>query len=168
MIKVRLKIGSGTLKDTIAGWKLWYVSADHRFGAEAKDFETTTYPEKEGENILPKTVDAPFDYKVKFYIKAEGALENANSVIKAFNDALYTKDSAGVKTFNQVEFYNDYKKVKIVGYPKPIALATDFWRDSTGEAHDVVVVEWVIRVNKPSLCNFDLSAGSGSGSGQSV
>lgn len=151
--------------DSVAGYKLWYVSSDHRFGADVKDYDVTTYPEQEGENIIPKTVDAPFDYKVKFYVKADGSLDNANTVIKAFNDLLYTADQNGVKTFKQVSFYNDYKKVLIVGYPKPIALATQFWRDSTGAEHDVVVVEWVIRVNKPSLCNFALGSGSGSGSG---
>ena len=168
MITVRLKIGDGQIQDTIAAHKLWYVSSDHRFGADVKGFESTSYPEQEGENIITKTVDAAFDYKVKFYIKAEGALENANQIIKSFNDALYTVDSSGVKTFKQVSFYNDYKKVLIVGYPQPIALATDFWRDSSGEEHDVVVVEWVIRVNKPSLCDFDLSSGSGSGGAQSA
>mgnify|MGYP006916130391 CR=1 FL=1 len=156
MLTVRIKIGEGNILDSISGYGLVYISADHRFGADVKDFDVTTYPEQEGENINPKTVDAPFDYKVKFYIKAEGALENANQKITAFNQALYTQDASGVKTFQQVYFYNDYKKVLIVGYPKPIPLATQFWRDSSGESHDVVVVEWVIRVNKPSLCNFNL------------
>lgn len=165
MLTVRIKIGDGQVQDSVAGYKLWYVSSDHRFGADVKDYDVTTYPEQEGENIIPKTVDAPFDYKVKFYVKADGSLDNANTVIKAFNDLLYTADQNGVKTFKQVSFYNDYKKVLIVGYPKPIALATQFWRDSTGAEHDVVVVEWVIRVNKPSLCNFALGSGSGSGSG---
>lgn len=155
MITVRLKIGDGAVQDTIDGYGLRYVSADHRFGAEVKDMETITYPEEEGEHVIPKTVDAPFDYKVKFYVKCDGALQNANQRITTFNNALSVL-SNGVRTFKQVSFYNDYKKVLIVGYPKPIALAEDFWRDSSGEAHDVVVVEWTIRVTKPSLCNFNL------------
>lgn len=158
MITVRLQIGdSGEILDTIAGYGLVYVSADDRFGAEFKDFDTTEYPEEEGEHIIPKTVDAAFDYKVKFYVKAEGALENANQKIKVFNDALSSVDENGVRTVNRVYFYNDYKKVLIVGYPKPISEATQFWRDHKGEQHDVVVVEWTIRVTKPSLCDFNLS-----------
>lgn len=156
MIKVRLAIGSAEPQDTEQGWGLVYISSDHRFEADTKDFDTTTYPEQEGENIIPKIVDAPFDYKVKFYVNAEGALENANQKIAAFNADLYTK-SGDIKTYKQVSFYNDYKKVLIVGYPKPISEATDFWRDSKGKAHDVVVVEWTIRVTKPSLCNFNLT-----------
>ena len=35
--------------------------------------------------------------------------------------------------------------------------ATDFWRDSTGKTHDIVLMEWVIRVDKPSECDFNLS-----------
>lgn len=157
MITVRLKIGDSPITDT-RNHGLVYVSSDHRFGAGIKGFEATSYPEQEGENISPKSVDAPFDYKVKFYINAEGSLENANQKISVFNALLYSQAAGSdVKTFKQVEFYNDYKKVLIVGYPMPIEEATQFWRDSSGEVHDVVVVEWTIRVNKPSLCNFNLS-----------
>lgn len=157
MLTVRIKIGDGQIKDSTA-YSLVYLSADNRFAADTKGFESTSYPEEEGEHIIPKTVDAAFDYKVRFYVRAEGALENANQKIAAFNALLYSPASGSdVKTFNKVEFYNDYKKVLIVGYPKPISEATDFWRDGSGKAHDVVVVEWTIRVTEPSLCNFNLT-----------
>lgn len=157
MLRVRIQIGDGEIQDSTV-YSLVYLSADHRFAAETKGFESTSYPEEEGEHILPKTVDAAFDYKIRFYVRAEGALENANEKIAAFNALLYTQEEGSdVKTFKQVHFYNDYKKVLIVGYPKPIHEATDFWRDGSGKAHDVVVVEWVIRVTKPSLCDFNLT-----------
>lgn len=170
MITVKLKIGSGQVEDTRSisipdsqeKIKLVYISSDHRLAAEVKDFDTTTYPEQEGENIIPKTVDSPFDYKVKFYVDVDGRnnqgslLSDANAKIAAFNALLSTQDNTTkVRTFKQVEFYNLYKKVKIVGYPKPISEATDFWRDSSGKAHDIVVVEWTIRVVKPSSCDFN-------------
>lgn len=157
MLTVRIKIGNGQIKDSTE-YSLVYLSADNRFAADTKGFESTSYPEEEGEHIIPKTVDAAFDYKVRFYVRAEGALENANQKIAAFNALLYSQASGSdVKTFNKVEFYNDYKKVLIVGYPKPISEATDFWRDGSGKTHDVVVVEWTIRVTEPSLCNFNLT-----------
>lgn len=157
MLTVRIQIGDGAIQDSTVH-SLVYLSADHRFAADTKGFEATAYPEEEGEHILPKTVDAPFDYKVRFYVRAEGALENANQKIAAFNALLYTQEQGSdTKTFKQVHFYNDYKKVLIVGYPQPISEATDFWRDGSGKAHDVVVVEWTIRVTKPSLCDFNLS-----------
>ena len=155
MIKVRLQIDSGEILDTIDGYGLVYVSSDHRFGAPIKEFEKTSYPEQEGEHIIAKTVSDAFDYKVTWFIKANGEIYNANFLIGRFNSRLYTEEN-GIKSFHQVTFYNDYKKVKIVGTPSLIQEATEFWRDANGKQHDVVCVEWTIRVTKPSLCNFNL------------
>lgn len=154
MLTVRLKIDGqlGGPVDT-QEYGLVYLSADNILGAATKGFESTSYPEQEGENIIPKTVDAPFDYKVTFFVQANGSLEHANAVIAAFNEMLYEQEG-DVKTFKQVTFYNDYKRVKIVGYPHPISEATQFWRDKNGQQLDVVVVEWTIRATKPSLCEF--------------
>lgn len=155
MIKVRLQIGDGNIVDTTDTYGLVYISSDNRFDAPIKKFEKTSYPEEEGEHILSKTVADAFDYKVTWFVKADGSLGNANAVIAKFNALLYEQID-GIKTFKQVTFYNDYKKVKIVGTPSPIAEATEFWRDQSGNQHDVVQVEWVIRVSKPSLCDFNL------------
>lgn len=156
MIKVRLQIAEGEIKDTDTEHGLVYLSADSRFAAPIKGFEKSSYPEQSGTNLDPRTVDDEFEYKIKFFIKAYGDLKNANAVIAAFNSLLYTKDTDGLKTFNRVTFYNDYKKVKIVGYPSPIEEATDFWRDSRGKQADVVCVEWTIKVNDPTLCDFNI------------
>ena len=155
MIKVRLQIDDGDILDTIDAYGLVYVSSDHRFEAPIKEFDKTSYPEQEGENIIAKTVSDAFDYKVKWFVKADGKLANANAVIARFNSRLYTQEGY-VKSFKRVTFYNDYKKVKIVGTPSLIQDATEFWRDANGKQHDVVCVEWVIRVSKPSLCDFNL------------
>lgn len=156
MIKVRLQIGSSEILDTADNYGLVYVSSDHRFDAPIKEFEKTSYPEEEGEHVLAKTVSDAFDYKVTWFVKADGSLGNANAVIARFNSMLYTQEG-DVKTFKQVAFYNDYKKVKIVGTPSLIQEATEFWRDARGKQHDVVCVEWVIRVSRPSLCDFNLT-----------
>lgn len=155
MIKVRLQIGNEKILDTADGFGLVYVSSDHRFEAPIKAFEQSSYPEQEGVNINPKTVSDTFDYKVTWFIKADGSLDNANKVIADFNALLYDRVD-DIKTFKRVTFYNDYKKVKIVGIPSLIAEATEFWRDQSGKQHDVVQVEWMIRVDKPSLCDFNL------------
>lgn len=156
MITVRLQIADGNIVDTADTYGLVYISADSRFAAPIKEFERTSYPEQEGENILAKTVLDAFDYKVTWFIKADGSLGNANAVIARFNSLLYAQEG-DVKTFKQVTFYNDYKKVKIVGTPSLIQEANEFWRDANGKQHDVVCVDWVIRVSKPSLCDFNLS-----------
>ena len=156
MINVRLQIADGNIENTADKYGLVYLSADNRFAAPTKGFEISKYAESPGSNIIPRTVDDEFEYKVKFFIKADGDLENANQKIAAFNSLLYTKDADNIKTFKQVTFYNDYKKVKIVGYPSPIEEATDFWRDSRGKQADVVCVEWTIKVNDPTLCDFNI------------
>ena len=155
MLTVRLKIGDGAVSDTQT-YGLVYLDSDKVTGAPSKGFESTSYPEEEGEHIIPKTVDAAFDYKVKFFIQAD-SLQNANEKIEAFNALLYTQASGSdTKVYNQVEFYNDYKRHKIVGYPQPIAEAQEFWRDRTNQLNDIIVVEWTIRVTKPSLCDFSI------------
>ena len=154
MLKVRLKIGDGAKYDTETQWGFIYLDSDKRVGPDSKGFESTSYPEEEGEHILPKTVDAAFDYKVKFFIQAT-SLASANDKIAAFNAALFTPESgSSVKTYKQVTFYNDYKRHKIVGYPSPISEATDFWRDTNNQVNDIVIIEWTIRVTQPSLCEY--------------
>lgn len=161
MINVRLQIGSGEIVDTVEAYGLVYLDSDKRVGAPSKGFEATSYPEEDGEHIIPYSVDAAFDYKVKFFVQAT-SLENANEKISAFNSALYdyildeNDNPTSVKAYKQVTFYNDYKRHKIVGYPMEISEATEFWRDRTNQVNDVVVIEWTIRVNKPSLCDFSI------------
>ena len=167
MIRVRLQIpgvpsgvAAGDIVDT-QEYGFIYLDSDKRVGAPSKAFEATSYPEEEGEHIIPKTVDAAFDYVVKFFIQAD-SLENANDKIAAFNQYLYddvlddNDQPTGVKEYKQVTFYNDYKRHKIVGYPSPISEATDFWRDRTNQLQDIIIIEWKIRVTKPSLCDFNL------------
>ena len=156
MISVSLKIpgvAEGALQDTTV-YGLIYLDSDKRVGPESKGFESTSYPEQEGENILPKTVDAPFDYKIKFFVRAD-TLEDANAKIAAFNALLYDKQG-DIKEFKQVEFYNYYKRHKIVGYPSEISEAEEFWRDTKNQTYDIAVVEWNIRVTKPSLCDYHI------------
>lgn len=136
---------------------LVYLSSDNIMGAPVKGFEETSYPEEEGVNICPRTVDDAFDYTVTFFIKAD-SIDNANEKIRKFNSYLSSQPLIGskVRSFKKVEFYNDYKRQKIVGYPKPISEAKDFWRDNRNQVNDIVIVEFTIRVTKPSDCNFSL------------
>lgn len=159
MIRTRLQIGDGEVLDTYTEYGLIYLNADERLAPPTKGFEKTAYAEEEGEHIDPKTVDDAFDYKAKFLVQAKNSdLENANVIIRDFNKRLYTQDEdSDVKTFHRIAFYNDYNRVKIVGYPQSISEATDFWRDKHGNVFDAVQVELTIRVTKPSLCDFALT-----------
>lgn len=154
MIKVRLQIEDGQIYDTASQYGLIYLNSERVFAAPLKDFEESSYPEQAGVNICPITVDDKFEYKITFFINVESLLEKANKKIAKFNKLLYTQEG-DVKTFKRVTFYDDYKKVIITGYPKPIKDATEFFRDSKGVQKDVVCVEWIIVVDNPSLCNFN-------------
>ena len=154
MIRARIQIDNGGIQDITDAFNLVYLNGDKKFSAPIKDFEETSYPEQSGVNIIPKTTDDAFEYRVELFIKANN-LSNANAIIHTFNTALYTQNG-DIKTFKRVAFYDDYKKVKIVGYPKPIEQATEFWRDTNGVQADVVCVEFIIKANQPNLCDFSI------------
>lgn len=156
MIRVQLQIGDGAIYDTCDKYGLVYISSDTVFSAPVKEVETTSYPEEDGEHIDTSVVFEAFDYKAQFFINASTGVDNANQKIFDFNKKLFYIDNLGRRKAHKVIFYNDYKKVKIAGYPEPIKDATEFWRDTKGIVHDIVCVEWKIRVTNPSECDFNL------------
>lgn len=156
MINVRLQIGTGEAVDTYAAYKFIYLSADNRVGAPMKELESTSYPEEPGKHFYAKTVSDAFDYKVTFLVESGGSLATVNSKIADFNTLLYSEDSTThIKTLNKVTFFNDYKNVKIVGYPVLISEATDFWKDKNGRSSSFAQVEFTIHVENPMDCDFN-------------
>lgn len=158
MINVRLQIADGAIYDTYEQYGLIYLSSDNRFAPPTKGFATSTYAEESGEHIDPRTVDDAFDYKIRFCINVPNRdLVNANAKIKAFNELMYDKKAdSDIKTFKEFTFYNDYKRVKVVGIPEPIAEVDDddFFRDKYGKVYDAVIVELKLRVTDPNRCEF--------------
>lgn len=159
MIRVRLQIGDGETLDTFNGWGFIYMDADERTEAPIKKREVSSYAEESGEHTDPRTVQDAFDYTIKFLIECPNRnLENANAKIAAFNKALYSASyNSDIRTYKEVTFYNDYNRVKIVGYPEPIAQPTDFFRKQDGSALDCAQVELKIRVSDPKKCDFSLA-----------
>lgn len=150
MIRTDIHIAGGSKVDTYGTYGLLYVSADNRLDAPYKEMDKTTYPEQAGENVYPLAVKDAFDYKITFLI--EGTSLNAiNSRISTFNSAIISSSNM----FKKVTFYNYDRKVKIVGYPTPIAEAKDFWYTSLGEKTQSALVEFQIRVVNPSECDFN-------------
>lgn len=156
MIQAKIKIGTnGEVKDTYEDYGLCYISADNTVGATTKDFEATSYPEQEGENILPKTVEEAYDFKVEFLVAAKEGLGQAAAVVEQFNSSLYTQaEDSTVREYKPVTLYIPTREVTIVGYPKPISVASDYWYDKAGQKADAALVEFTIRVTQPSLCNY--------------
>ena len=159
MITARLQIENGELLDTYEGWGFIYMKADRRFAAPEKKRDTSSYAEEPGAHEDPRTVDDEFDYKINFLIETPNKkLVNANSKIKAWNDAVREKIAGSdVKRCKTVTMYDDYKRCKIVGIPEIIETVDedDYFRRQDGSAMDCVVVELVIHVSDPSLCEFD-------------
>lgn len=159
MITARIQIGAGDIQDTYEGWGMIYMSSDNRTEAPIKKRETTSYAEDAGEHVDPRTVQDAFDYNVKFIIEAPNRnLVNANAKIAAFNKALYSQDAGSdIRVYKEVTFYDDYKRVKIVGLPHPIAEPKELYRRQNGQAMDCAQVELTIRVSDPTKCDFNLS-----------
>lgn len=159
MIRVRIKIGEGQIQDTYEAYGLIYKEADNRMEAPVKKHDASSYVEQAGENVDSRTVQDAFDYKVQFIVEAPNRnLENANSVIATFNRALYEpSQDSDIRVYKEVTFYNDYKRVKIVGIPEPITEAESLFRRKNGEVMDCAVVSFTIRVCDPAKCDFDLS-----------
>lgn len=158
MIRSRLQIGDGSIVDTYDAYKLIQMESDTRFEAPIKKRDVTSYAEEAGGHVDPRTVQDAFDYKVTFIIEAPNSnLENANAVIATFNKKLYTQEAAsGVRTYKEVTFYNDFKRIKIVGIPEPIQEAKSLYRRQNGDVMDCAQVEWTIRVSDPTKCDFNL------------
>lgn len=157
MINVRIKIGDGAIEDTFTAHKLIYIGADNRTEAPIKKRDASSYVEQAGENTDPRTVQDAFDYKVRFIIDGQNtSLANVNAVIAAFTRKLYTQSAGSdIRTYKEVTFYNDFRRVKIVGLPEPIAEPTKMSRSKNG--YDFAEVEFVIHVSDPTKCNFEKS-----------
>lgn len=157
MINVRIKIGDGAIEDTFTAHKLIYMDADNRTEAPIKKRDVTTYAEQAGDNTDPRTVQDAFDYKARFIIDGQNTnLANVNAIVAAFNAKLYTQSTgSNIRTYKEVTFYNDFKRVKIVGLPEPIAEPKEMKRSKNG--YDFAEVELTIHVSDPTKCDFNLS-----------
>lgn len=167
MIKVRIQIGDGDIKDTLE-YGLIFMESDKRMESPIKKRDTTSYAEEAGEHTDPRTVQDAFDYKVKFVVEAPNKnLQNANAVIAKFNkvlyevvgpnNAAYAQGLRHIRHYKTVTFYDDYKRVKIVGLPEPIAEVEKLYRRQSGEQMDCAVVELTIHVSDPTKCDFNMS-----------
>lgn len=159
MITARIQIGDGQALDTFEGHGLIYLSGDNRTEAPVKKCDESSYPEQAGKNVDPRTVQDAFDHKVKFLVEAPNQnLVNANAKIAAFNAKLYTQEAdSDIRRYKRVTLYDDYKRVKIVGIPDPIAEPEKLYRRQDGTVMDCAVVELTIHVDDPTKCDFNLS-----------
>lgn len=160
MIQSRIQIGDGEVLNLYDAHKLIHMETDTRFEAPIKKRDTTTYAEEAGEHTDPRTVQDAFDYETTFVVESPNKnLENSNAVIAAFNAKLYTQEKdSDIRTYKEVTFYNDFKRIKIVGLPEPIQEAKSLYRRQNGDVMDCAQVTFKIRVSNPTKCDFNLTA----------
>lgn len=158
MIRTYIKIGSGVAKDSYNEYGMIYVSSDNRFSAPIKGMLEESFADEAGKHTDGKTVDDSFEYKMEFLIECPNKnIINANKKIAAINALMYDKVvGSDIKIFKEWTIFNYRKRAMIVGIPKPIEEAKDFWRDSNGIVHDSVLIELKLQVFHPELCDFDI------------
>ncbi len=157
MIESWIQIEDGPIENARDKWGFIYMKSDNRTAPDEKAPDSTSYAEEAGEHQDQRRVYAAFDYTVEFLIDTPNRyFTSANAKIAEFNTAVReVQNGTDITKAKQITFYNDYKRVKIVGYPELIALPTDFYRDNNGNAWDAVQIELKIHVNNPKLCDFN-------------
>lgn len=158
MIESRIQIENGEIWDFYKKFRFIYMDADERTAPNEKEDAVSSYAEQAGENRDGRTVDAPFDYMVKFLVEAPNKdLTNVNVKVNDFNRAVREKlPDSDVKRKKEIAFYNLLNRVKIVGTCEPIAEPTEVYHSNRYGELDFAVVELKIRVSDPRKCDFEL------------
>lgn len=135
-----------------------YLGADKRTAPDEKEDAVTSYAGEAGEHRDGRTCYAPFDYKAEFLVEAKcQKLDNVNTKIKAFNDAIRKKVSdGGIMRKEEVTFYNYDDRVKITGIPQLISEPTELYHSPSLGEIEYAKIELVIRVTDPRKCDFCL------------
>lgn len=115
-----------------------------RVVAPIREYDKQSFPESAAPEIDTRTVKQPFEYKVS--LGCWDSETTVNSRIREFYASLFSAGSGDVMEAKEVEFFNNYKNVKMKGYAKE-------WDDKTytleGEK-GLVVFDFVLDVNDPN------------------
>lgn len=154
MIRASIQIDSGDIQDSVEGYNLIYMESDSHMAAPNKPYDTTSYIEEAGEHIDPRTVEAAFDFTIKFVaeVRPEDGESSVNSIIKQLNDAMFTRSASGMLTAHRVTVYDHYKNRRITGYPQPISEPDGYYNVY---GHQFAIIALELRVNDPPDCDFD-------------
>ena len=153
MIRARIQIGKGEIYDAYDKYGFVYLDADERTAPDIQDYTTTKYVEDSVEFIDTRTIEVPFDYKVKFLVEApNGNFKSVNNKIDDFNKLLFNRGQGGMLYAQKVTLYNDLNRVKIVGYPKPVSEPTEVYHTGSYGGSDWIAFELTIHVANPKEC----------------
>lgn len=164
MMRADIQIEGGARQDTRDAFGFIYLDSDNRFAAPTREYKATTYAEEPGEHLDPRTVEGAFDFRIAlatevFASQIESGV-HVNTRVAALNDAMFAKAAGSdIMTARQVTVYDLTKHRKITGYPKRISEPREddvFYYDN----QEFAVVELVLRVTDPNLCDFDHAFGN--------
>lgn len=158
MIRSRIQIEGGEVRDFYEAFGFIYMDADERTAPDEKEDAASSYAEQAGENRDGRTVDAPFDYTARFIVEARGNnADNINRKIRAFNEAVREQlPGSDVKRKKEICFYNLNNRCKVVGTAEVIAVPKEAQYAHRAGLTDFADVELKIHVTDPKKCNFSL------------
>lgn len=159
MIPIRIQIGDGPVQDLYKAWGFVYLSSDKITAPPLKKAEVSSYAEEAGEHQDSRRVADAFDYSMRMAMEAPRVYNGSvNAKIKAFNAAICTPVAgSNMYKYKDVTIYNEADCVKIVGKPEPIAEPDKSSRTLRYGGMEFLVVEFKVRVNRPLLCEFDIT-----------
>lgn len=140
---IEISIDGAPKINLIQEYDFHLLESPARVTAPIRDYETQSFPESAAPEIDRRTVKQPFDYQISLGCWANEDTVNKN--IRAFYDSLFTSDG-DILTAKEVEFFNNYKNVKMKGFAKK-------WDEKTytieGEK-GLLVFDFVLYVNDPT------------------
>lgn len=93
-------------------------------------------------------------YEQFYHEAARIDYRTANDLIAEFNDRIRTRLANGVYQYKRIIFWDKHKHRKIVGWAQPIGQEPEDFYYCHGES--VAVLEMTIKVDDPSLCDFNM------------
>lgn len=159
MSRAYIRIGDGALEDSRKRWGFVYKDADPRMGGDVKEFAASSYIEEAGEHTDPRTVEAAFDWGVRFVVTGtnRNSVNSVNGRIAAFNRALYDTDESGVRHYKRVTVVDESHRVSVTGIARPIGGISGFYRSRQRGGLDVAEIEFRLRVDRPELCDWNVA-----------
>lgn len=145
--RVQLKIDNETI-NMQDDFDMYLIDSPDIISSPIKAYEIEQYPESNGYNIYPYTTQDGFEYKVSLvYYGEEGT---ANAKISQLKAKMFDNSQTPMKA-KEVELWNKYKGVLIVGYMKSLDGVDSEFDDSS----DAWFFDLTIQVSDPTKCNFN-------------
>ena len=118
--KIHIQINGGAIQDAESVYGLYMLDCDSTLIPESKDYERMQYPETDADEIDARTTYKSFDYKMTMLML--GLQDEVQEAIIDFYASLFsTTLGSDIRTALPITVYNEWTRVKVTGYAKPLA-----------------------------------------------